>query len=73
VGRLRVAGEALAQAARAVDPAVEVEVLPALGAGAGEVPDAFDLRDDAARELAGGALAALRALRRAVDGAEAAG
>jgi hypothetical protein len=76
VGRLRVTDEALAQAARAVDAAVQVDVVSALGAARGgeieAMPGAFDLRDAAAREVARGALAALRALRRVLDGGEAA-
>ncbi len=64
VGHLRVREAALDEAARAVDPAVEVAVDPSLPAQEGE---AFDLRDPAAREVAAGAVAALRAVRAALD------
>jgi hypothetical protein len=65
VGALRVREPSLAAAARAVDPAVNVEVAPALAH-----PDPFDpgLRHAAARELASGARWALEVLRCAVEG-----
>jgi hypothetical protein len=67
IGRLRVADESLAAAARAVDPAVTVDVVPGL-AGDVDRAETFDLEDEAARAVAAGALAALRALRRALEG-----
>ena len=64
VGALRVGEASLAAAARAVDPAVNVEMAPTPA-----VPDPFDpgLRHDAARELARGARWALEVLRAAVE------
>jgi hypothetical protein len=72
VGRLRVGGAELALTARAIDAAVHVEVVPALAGarGADEAAGALGLRDPTARQAAGGALAALRAIRRVLDGAE---
>jgi hypothetical protein len=67
VARVRVGNGALAEAALAVDPAVSVEIddrMPAEDAAI-DLP----LRDPIARELAGGAFRALRALRAALDGA----
>jgi hypothetical protein len=60
VGRLQVRDASLAESARAVDPAVIVDVDGALAMAAAE---GFDLQVPAAREVAAGAAAALRALR----------
>jgi proteasome lid subunit RPN8/RPN11 len=62
VKRVRVRTEAAAQGARAIDGAVQVEVECGLD---GAAPEALDLRDPSALELARGALLALRALRHA--------
>jgi proline racemase len=67
VGCVRVRTEHLASVARAVDPAVEVEVVPALECDVQRTLD--DFRDPAARAVAQGAYLALRALRAAIDGA----
>lgn len=78
VAAVRVREEALASGARALAPAVRVEVAPAGGDGAGEVgppaqvaPEVASsvslLRDPAAQELARGALAALGALLCALE------
>jgi hypothetical protein len=66
VSRIRVRDGALAAAARAVDPAVVVEVDSRLGTE--QDPGGVPLRDPAARELAKGAFWALRALRSALEG-----
>ncbi len=77
VGRLRVGGAELALTACAIDPAVRVEVVAALAGAqgadeaAGDPAGALGLHDPVARQAAGGALAALRAIRRVLDGAEA--
>jgi hypothetical protein len=64
VGRLRVRTASLADLARAVDPAVGVEVDPHIELR--EV-DGLGVRDAAAGEVARGALVALRALRTALE------
>jgi hypothetical protein len=63
VGCVRVRAEELAAGARAIDAGVRVEVDPSLGVGA----DAVDLDDASARDLARGALCALRAIRAALE------
>jgi hypothetical protein len=67
MARVVVRDASLAQAARAVDPAVEAAVDARLPAE----PPASDLplRDPAARDLAQGAWVALREIRAALDGA----
>jgi hypothetical protein len=65
VGALRVRDPSLAAAARDIDPAVNVEVAPALAARGGWDPE---LQHHAARELARGARWALDVLRGAVEG-----
>lgn len=62
VGELRVGSEAIAQAARAMDDAVRVEVVAEPLAG----DERFDDLDPAAREVAVGAHRALVALMRAI-------
>lgn len=64
VSRLRVADEATAQGARAIDASVHVEVDASLSTGRADAPE--ELRDPTARALGAGALAALRALRDAL-------
>jgi hypothetical protein len=64
VGRIRVREAALAGAAREVDRSVDVEVRPELD---GPPPTTAPMRDPVARELAEGALAALAALRSALE------
>jgi hypothetical protein len=66
VAGVRVRDAVLAQSARAIAPALHVEVVPTLAVDAGG--EAFDLRDPACRDLARGAYAALRALRAALAG-----
>jgi hypothetical protein len=64
---LRVLGESIACAARAVDPAVEVTVAEF---DAEDRADGFDFREAAARELARGSQMALDALLEAIRGTE---
>jgi molybdopterin/thiamine biosynthesis adenylyltransferase len=64
VGCVRVRAEDLAEGARAIDAGVRVEVDPSLGIEA----DTVDLEDPGARDLARGALHALRAIRAAIEG-----
>jgi hypothetical protein len=64
VGGLRVPTQALATAAHAVDGGVDVQVDPSLPEAP---PFEGELSDPAGRELARGAIFALRALRRAID------
>jgi hypothetical protein len=61
LGRIVVSDAAHASAARSVDPNVNVEVS---SGGNSRAADAFDLKDEAARELAAGARAALHVIRR---------
>ena len=69
VGRLRVADASLAEAGRAVDPAVAVEVDPGVERPGHSAADADPLlRHAAARDLARGAAWALGALRAALAG-----
>jgi hypothetical protein len=65
VACIRVRAEALAEGARAIDGAVRVEVTELAAAPEGDA--ATDVRDPVARELARGALLALRALRSALQ------
>jgi hypothetical protein len=65
VGELRVRDRALAESVLALDPGVRVEVAPSLPVRPNE---AFDLRDPSAREVAAGALLALDAVRRGLEG-----
>ena len=65
VAGVRVRDAALADGARAIAPALLVEVDPALPLDVSE-GGGFDLRDAACRDLARGAHAALRALRAAL-------
>jgi hypothetical protein len=78
MGRIRVRDTALAGAVRALDSDARVEVIPELepredGTSAASPErglhrvEAFDLVDPAARELAAGALEALRAIRTALE------
>jgi len=67
-GCIRVRDERLAELARAIDPAVRVEVVPTLAVD-GESAE-YDLRDATARDVARGARAALVALRSALVEAE---
>jgi hypothetical protein len=60
LGRIMVADAAHARYARDIDPNVHVEVG---STGTSRAVDAFDLRDEAARDLAAGARAALRVIR----------
>jgi hypothetical protein len=60
---VRVRNEALARGARALDGGVRVEVEPRIDLAPAE---ALELDDPSARELARGALCALRALRGAI-------
>ena len=60
LGRIMVADAAHARCARDIDPNVLVEVS---AAGSSRAVDAFDLRDEAARDLAAGARAALQVIR----------
>lgn len=64
VACIRVRAADLAFGARALAPAVRIEIDPALAVDDETTP--FDLRDPAARDLARGARAALRALRAAL-------
>lgn len=64
VSVLRVRDEALAEKARAIAPAVVVEIDPTLPQQSDG--DTFDLRDPVCREVASGASAALRALKAAI-------
>jgi hypothetical protein len=64
VAALRVKDEATAAAARAVDPAVRVEIDPALGEASLDGLEA--LADPAARAVAAGALQALHVLQAAL-------
>jgi hypothetical protein len=64
VGALRVRDRSLAAAARAVDPAVNVEVVPTLAVQEESDPR---LQHDVSRELARGARWALEILRGAVE------
>jgi hypothetical protein len=68
VARLCVRDPALAARARAIAPGVTVEVDPLLPPAADVDVAAFGLRDPAAREVARGAIAALRAIRAAIEG-----
>jgi molybdopterin/thiamine biosynthesis adenylyltransferase len=63
VGCVRVRADELAAGARAIDAGVRVEVDPSLGVAESDV----DLDDASARDLARGALFALRALRAALE------
>jgi len=63
VARVRVRADELAAGARAIDAGVAVEVAPSLAIA----EDAVDLEDPSARDLARGALAALRAIRAALE------
>jgi hypothetical protein len=65
VRRVRVRANAVAKGARALDATLEVDVDPTLEIAT----DPVELDDPAARELAGGALCALRVLRAALGGA----
>ena len=76
VGSIRVREASLAVLARAIDPAVHVEVEPRLEAGEGVTSQALDasevtttlgLSDRVAREVALGARVALHALRTALQ------
>ncbi|HEY6460042.1 MAG TPA: hypothetical protein VIY73_07815 [Polyangiaceae bacterium] len=67
VGALKVRSEAVAAGARAVDARVAVEVYPGLAAGESSGGTALD--DAGAADVFAGALAALRALKRALEGA----
>jgi hypothetical protein len=67
VASVRVGDEATAAAARAVDPAVRVEIDGSLGAA--PALDATGIADPACRAVAGGAMQALDVLRAAL-GAE---
>ena len=65
VACVRVRAKELAEGARAIDARVRVDVDPSLGVAAadGTGPDSVDLDDASARDLARGALYALRAIR----------
>ncbi|HEY4013671.1 MAG TPA: hypothetical protein VGM06_10050 [Polyangiaceae bacterium] len=69
-GRVNVRDAALGDVARGIDPGVRVEV-------EASIPEAstasFDLRDPVAKAFAAGAVLALRALRGAITGEDAAG
>jgi molybdopterin/thiamine biosynthesis adenylyltransferase len=67
VGCLRVRGDELAAGARAIDAGVRVELDPSLGLADDQGGDLVDLDDASARDLARGALFALRALRAALE------
>ncbi len=64
IGCVRVRSEEAAGGARAIDANVRVEVDPSLGV----VVDAVDLDDASARDLARGAMCALRTIRAALEG-----
>ncbi|HEX8794500.1 MAG TPA: hypothetical protein VF765_26325 [Polyangiaceae bacterium] len=64
VARLRVGDDAVAAAARGIDAAVAVEVVPSLAVERADAP--AELVDPTARALGAGALAALRAIREAL-------
>jgi hypothetical protein len=64
VGRLRVASEAVAAQARAIDGGVAVEVDASLGTAGRSLPSFLALRDPSADSVAQGAHTALVALRR---------
>ena len=64
VGRVRVASEAVAAEARAIDAGVGVEIVPSLGPGGRSAPSLLTLRDPSADSVALGAHTALVALRR---------
>lgn len=63
VGRVHVRAAELAEGARAIDAGVRVDVDPSLGLATEHV----DLDDAGARDLARGALCALRAIRAALE------
>jgi hypothetical protein len=64
VARIRVADEAVADAARGIDASVKVDVDAQLATDRADAPS--ELVDPTARALAAGALAALRAIREAL-------
>jgi molybdopterin/thiamine biosynthesis adenylyltransferase len=64
VGRVRVRAAELAEGARAIDAGVRVDVDPSLGL---TTTEHVDLDDAGARDLARGALCALRAIRAALE------
>jgi hypothetical protein len=63
VACVRVRASELGAGVRAIDPAVRLEIEPSLGDAPVDSLDSLDLDDAAARDLARGALCALRALR----------
>ena len=63
VAAVRVRSAAVAEGARAIDRRVAIEVTPALRSEPSETGPAAGLRDPVARELARGALCALRVVR----------
>jgi hypothetical protein len=72
VGKIATANEHLAEAARAIDPSVQIVAPPAVFLGLGE-PPVFGARDPAALEVALGAWRALAHVRRAALRREAGG
>jgi len=72
VGRLRVRDEQIAEAARAVDPAIAVDLIGGTHASpaAGVSPASSFLRDPAALAVERGSRFALDALRAVIDGGE---
>jgi hypothetical protein len=64
VAAVRVRSAAIAAAVRGVDPSVGIAIDPAID---GRLDEGWDLRDPAARAVATGARAALRALRRSLE------
>jgi len=69
VGRIRVRAERIAAIARAIDPAISVEVIHAGEADLRGLGEASDLHDSAAQAVERGARFALAALRDALGGA----